>query len=358
MLARGQITAGLVAQVVGGRLVGNPGVVVRTIGGIESKAEGTLTFIRAAGFAGKWATSACPAALVSQGVEVPGHDASTRALIFVPSADLALATILHLLTPTPIVTPGVHASAAIDPSAKVDASASIGPGCVLGRGCEVGAGAALGPHVVLGDGVKIGPRTRIAPRVTIGDRCTIGADCEIASGVVIGTDGFGYRPDESGRLVKLPHLGGVVIEDRVEIGANTCVDRGRFGDTRIGAGTKIDNLVQIAHNVEIGRDVIICGNAGVGGSVVIGDRAVLGGGCGIADNVIIGAGAQLAAQAGVMDEVPPGARVGGYPAIPARDWMKHLAIMKRLAAGKGLGNASDPQAHRVSPRTGERRPRA
>ena len=181
MLARGEITAGLVAGVIGGRLVGNPGVVVRDLGGIESPRAGTLTFIRSAGFAHKWASSACAAALVSEGVEVPGHDPRSRALIYVPDADLAVAALLKAVTPKVKAPAGIHPSAVVDASAQIDPSASVGAFCVIGAGVRVGPGVVLGAHSVLEPGATIGPRTVLAPRVTIGARCQVGADCDLAS---------------------------------------------------------------------------------------------------------------------------------------------------------------------------------
>lgn len=150
--------------------------------------------------------------------------------------------------------------------------------------------------------------------------------------MVIGADGFGYRPAPDGRgLVKIPHLGNAVLDSHVEIGANTCIDRARFGSTRIGAGTKIDNLVQIGHNCRIGRSVVICGCTGIAGSVTIGDGVQIGGNCGIADNVTIGRGARIAAKTGVMHDVPEGITVAGLPAFPGRDYLRMIAALRKLA---------------------------
>jgi len=180
--------------------------------------------------------------------------------------------------------------------------------------------------------VRIGRNTTLHPNVTIYTHCRIGDDVILHANVVIGADGFGYRPDPSGRgLVKLPHRGIVEIHDRVEIGAGSCVDRARFGATVIGEGTKIDNLVQIGHNCRVGRSCVICGCTGIAGSVTIGDGVQIGGNCGLGDNLTIGNGVKIAGNAALMHDVPDGATYAGYPAMPARDYMRILGAMKKAA---------------------------
>jgi UDP-3-O-[3-hydroxymyristoyl] glucosamine N-acyltransferase len=226
----------------------------------------------------------------------------------------------------------VHASARVESGVTIDPLAVIGPGAEIGAGTLIAAGAVIGPHVAIGRDCAIGAGVTVL-NALIGDRVII------HPGVRIGQDGFGYLPSPQGH-VKIPQTRRVIIQDDVEIGANTTIDRGSTRDTVIGEGTKIDNLVQIAHNVSIGRHCLIAGQVGISGSVKLGDFVMLGGKVGIADHVTIGAGASLGAQSGVMADVPAGARWIGSPAQPVRDFMKGVAVLRRLArGGKGEGEA-------------------
>jgi len=237
-----------------------------------------------------------------------------------------------LVPPDAPLSPGMHSTSVIDPSATIGQRAHVGPFCVIGAGAQVGDDCVLISHVHLAADVRIGRNTTLHPNVTIYSRCRIGDDVILHANVIIGADGFGYRPDPSGRgLVKLPHRGIVEIHDRVEIGAGSCVDRARFGATVIGEGTKIDNLVQIGHNCRVGRFCVICGCTGIAGSVTIGDGVQIGGNCGLGDNLTIGNGVKIAGNAALMHDVPDGATYAGYPAMPARDYMRILGAMKKAA---------------------------
>jgi UDP-3-O-[3-hydroxymyristoyl] glucosamine N-acyltransferase len=219
----------------------------------------------------------------------------------------------------------VHSSARLEAGVTVDPLAVIGPRAEIGAGTLIAAGAAIGPDVSIGRDCAIGAGATILNAV-IGDRVIV------HPGVRIGQDGFGYLPSLEGHQ-KIPQTRRVIIQDDVEIGANTTIDRGSTRDTTIGEGTKIDNLVQIAHNVSIGRHCLIAGQAGLSGSVNVGDFVVMAGKVGIADHVTIGAGATLGAQSGVMTNVPAGARWIGSPAQPVRDFMKGVAALRRLVRG-------------------------
>jgi UDP-3-O-[3-hydroxymyristoyl] glucosamine N-acyltransferase len=212
---------------------------------------------------------------------------------------------------------------------------------VIGPDSEIGAGVRLHAGVVIGARVRVGEGSTLRANCVIEDGCEIGRGVVLHPGVVVGADGFGYRPGAEGLgLVKVPHAGNVVVEDGAEIGANTTIDRGKLGPTVIGAGAKIDNLVQIGHNCVIGRCCIICGCTALAGSVTIGDGTVIGGGVGVADNVRIGAGARIAAKSGVMRDVPDGETWAGYPAQKGSLWMRthaatielteHIKPLKRL----------------------------
>jgi UDP-3-O-[3-hydroxymyristoyl] glucosamine N-acyltransferase len=234
---------------------------------------------------------------------------------------------------------GVAPGAFVHATAKLEAGVTVDPGAVIGPGAEIGAGTVVGSHAVIG------------PQVRIGRDCAIGAGCTLQStlignrviihpGVRIGQDGFGFAMSPKGHM-KVPQIGRVIIQDDVEIGANTCIDRGASRDTVIGEGTKIDNLVQIGHNVVVGRHCVIVSQVGIAGSTTLEDFVVLGGQVGLAGHLTVGMGAQVAAQSGVAGDIPRGARYGGYPAQPALSWARESALLKSLVAkrNKGAGPA-------------------
>ncbi len=231
--------------------------------------------------------------------------------------------------PPPPPSAAVSSQAVIDETASlgrdclVDTGAVIGPGAEIGHRCHIGAHAVIGEGVVLGDDCLIGPSASLACAL-VGKRVIIHA------GACIGQDGFGFAPGAQGHL-KVPQLGRVIIEDDVEIGANTTIDRGALDDTVVGAGTKIDNLVQVAHNVRIGRNCLIMAQVGIAGSTVVQDDAILAGQAGLADHLTVGAGARVAAQSGVIGDIPAGATVSGYPARNHREVLRNAAALKRLA---------------------------
>lgn len=327
-------TTGWLAQKLGAQLVGPADLAIARLDTLERGTAGALTFIRNGRYASFWPNSRASAALVTKGIEVPGHDAATRALLFVSNADLALNTVLELMAPKPPpARVGVHPSAIVDPSATIAPTASIGPGCVVEAGASIGEGTVLIAQVYVGADARIGRGCTMHPGVRVLHRCAVGDGCVFHAGVVIGADGFGYRPDPSGRgLAKIPHIGNVEIEAGVEIGANSCVDRAKFGSTVVGAGTKLDNLVQIGHGCTIGRCCLICAQVGIAGSVTVGDGVMLGGQAGIADNLTVGKGAQLAARAGIMQDVPPGETWFGTPAYNGRQAFRDITILREFAA--------------------------
>jgi UDP-3-O-[3-hydroxymyristoyl] glucosamine N-acyltransferase len=241
----------------------------------------------------------------------------------------AFARVLAALAPVTRPAPGIHASAVVAPDARVNTEATLGPYVVVSSGGVVGARTVIGAGAVIGARVRIGADCLIHPHVTLYPDCVLGDRVILHSGVVIGSDGFGYAADE-GVHVKIPHLGRVVIEDDVEIGANTTIDRGTLGETRIGRGTKIDNLVQVAHNVTVGPHSIIVAQAGISGSATIGEGALLAGQAGVRDHVTVGAGAVVLGRAGVTKHVPPGATVSGYPAREHRAALRLEAAVGRL----------------------------
>jgi UDP-3-O-[3-hydroxymyristoyl] glucosamine N-acyltransferase len=328
------LTTGDIAALVKGDLQGPADLAITCAESIDAAGPGAITFIRSAAFAPRWAACRASAAIVSRGADIPGSDPA-RAVIVVTDADAAMSLILQRLAPAPI-TPnrGVHASSVIGPAARVDPSASIGPLCHIGPGATVGAGASLLGSVTIGPGASVGDRSVLHPGVVIGERCEVGRDCLFHAGVVIGADGFGFAPDTAvgGRgVVKVPHIGNVKVGDHVEIGANTCIDRAKFGSTTIGDGTKIDNLVQIAHNCRIGRSCLICGQSGLSGTVSLGDGVILAGSVVIADNISIGAGARVGGRSSVNNNIPPGETWLGTPAQPIREAGMNMAVYRDLA---------------------------
>jgi UDP-3-O-[3-hydroxymyristoyl] glucosamine N-acyltransferase len=331
--ARGPTAAPTTAQItdwVGGRLVGPGDLRIAEMQTIAESRPGHLTYVGRANLLPDWERCAASAALVREGLGA--KPAAGKALIFVADVDLATATVLEKLAPpTPLPAPGIHATAVVDPQARIDPTARIGPLCVIGPRAVIGAHTVLqGQVAVLADS-RIGAHCMLWPGVVIRERCEIGDACILHSNVSIGTDGFGYRPSADRRsLVKIPQIGTVRIGRDVEIGSNACVDRGKFGATVIGDGTKIDNLVQIAHNCVVGRCVVMAGMSGISGSVSIGDGAMLGGRTGVSDHVHIGRGAHIGISSLVLQDVPDGARVIGYPAIESGLWKRITVLLTRL----------------------------
>jgi UDP-3-O-[3-hydroxymyristoyl] glucosamine N-acyltransferase len=327
-------TAAAIAAAVDGELRGPAELPVTGLELVDRAVEGHLTFIGEASWAERWGRSAATCVLVSRGIDLPALEPSDRrgtvAVILVEDADAAMLRLLERIdSAVPPPAAGIHSTAAIDPSAAVDPSATIGPLCSIAASCSLAAGVVLHAGVHLGEGVSIGAGSVLHSGVTVRARSEIGARCILHDGCVVGSDGFGYRPGSAG-LVKVPHIGFVRIEDEVEIGANTCIDRGKFGATLIGRGTKIDNLCQIAHNCRIGRHCALSGLVGLAGTVTIGDGTRIGGGTGVADHVTIGRGCTIAAQSGVMNDIPDGETWAGYPAQERTAAMREAVALRRL----------------------------
>jgi UDP-3-O-[3-hydroxymyristoyl] glucosamine N-acyltransferase len=240
------------------------------------------------------------------------------------------ARVAALFHPSPVVSPGIHPSAVVDDMAVIDPSADIGPLCVIEAGAEIGPGCRVGPAAVIGSGVVLGPDCRIGAHASV-SHALLGARVYVYPGARIGQEGFGFAMTKSGFL-SVPQLGRVIIHDDVEIGANSTVDRGSAGDTIIGAGSRLDNLVQIGHNVVLGRCCIIVAQVGISGSTVLGDFVQVGGQAAMAGHLRIGDGAQIGAQAGVISDVESGARLLGSPAQPVREFFRQIALLKKLSA--------------------------
>jgi UDP-3-O-[3-hydroxymyristoyl] glucosamine N-acyltransferase len=313
------------AGAIGARLEGDPTFEVSGIAPLERAGPDDLSFLANPRYEAAALASAA-------GALVTGRDfpADGRNILRCENPYLGFARAVAMLSPDPPVVAGVHPTAIVDPSASIPASAAVGPLAVVGSGVELGEGVVIGAGSHLEDGVRIGAGTRLFPRVTVHRGTTLGERCVVQSGCVLGADGFGYATDDGGVHHRVPQRGGLTIGDDVDLGANVTIDRGSAGNTVIGDGCKIDNLVQIAHNVRIGRNAMIVAQVGVAGSTVIGDRVVLGGQAGIIGHARIGDRARIGGQAGVIGDVPAGMEVSGYPARSHRDQMRAHALFARL----------------------------
>lgn len=317
-------TASQVAEAIGGTVVGDGNINLTGFAAAAGARAGDLTFAETEEWFERAEKSAASAILVD-GV---GKN-STKTLIRVPQARIGFAKALALFFPEPQFAPGIHPTAVVSDTAQIDPTAHIGPQCVIGDRAKIGAKAVVEGLAHIGNDVSIGAETRVFPNVTIYPRTQIGARVRIHAAAVIGSDGFGYVFD-SGAHRKIPQIGNVVIKDDAEIGAGVTIDRGALGATEIGKGAKIDNLVQIAHNVVIGDHCIVVSQAGIAGSSKIGAYTVIAGQVGIAGHLNIGSKVTVAAQSGVMHDIPDGEKWFGYPAQPDREMKRQLVAMRQL----------------------------
>jgi UDP-3-O-[3-hydroxymyristoyl] glucosamine N-acyltransferase len=321
------LTAAAIAEAVGGRLIGDGDASVRRIAPLDRAGEQDLTFFGAAKYAEAFAASRAGVVLISP--ELAETSGQARARVVVDKPQEALLKLLPRFHRAPKATPGVHPTAVVGTGVLLGSGASVGPYVVLGDGAVVGDGTVIDAHCVVGAGVEIGAKCHLFPSVTLYSGTYIGNRVTIHSGARIGSDGFGYV-QAGGQHLKIPHVGRCLIEDDVEIGANTTIDRGSIDDTVVGAGTKIDNLVQVAHNVRIGRACLLMAQVGVAGSVKIEDGAWLLGQVGVSGHHTVGAGSRLAAQAGVFGDIPAGETWSGYPARPHKEALRAQAALFKL----------------------------
>ncbi len=312
-----------IAELVGGSLIG-PDTEVRGVATLADAGPGDLGFVDDPRFLSDAEASRATALLVHEGVEAPG-----KAVVQVKRPRLAFAAVLRLFETPRALRPGIHATALVEEGASVDPSASVGAYAFVGAGAAVGANVALHPYAYLGAHVTVGEGSEIYPHAVLYEGVTLGRRVTVHSGAVIGSDGFGYDFVD-GRHVKIPHVGSVRIEDDVEIGANTTIDRAKTGLTRIGTGSKIDNLVQIGHNVQVGDHCVIVAQVGLCGSCQLEEYVVVGGQAAVAEHHRIGRGATLAARAGAAGDVAAGETVSGMPTRPHKQWLRTQAALQRL----------------------------
>ncbi|MDZ7268818.1 MAG: UDP-3-O-(3-hydroxymyristoyl)glucosamine N-acyltransferase [candidate division KSB1 bacterium] len=314
------------ARHVGGEVEGNPDTVITGVAPIEQAAGGDLTFIAQPRFLDQLERTPAAAVLLARNLAATS---SRCALIRVDNPYFAFIRILQKVLPGPEVTHGIAATAQVHPRARVGREVSIGPYAVVEAGCEIGDGVQIGAHCYVGAKVRIGTNSVLFPHVCLGHEVVIGRNVIIQFGSVIGSDGFGYLRHE-GRYHKIPHLGTVVIEDEVEIGANCTIDRGTFGQTHLRRGAKLDNLIHVAHNVEIGEHTVIAAQTGISGSTKIGREVTIAGQVGFVGHIEIGDRTTFGAQAGVTKSIPPGMVVSGYPARDHAQARREEAAIRRL----------------------------
>lgn len=313
-----------IADHVGGTLLGDPNVEIVGIAPADAAKEGFLTFAENERYLAAALNSMASAILIPKG-EVN----TDKTVIQIDNVRVGFAKVLTLLYPDNSPSPGIHPTAVIAPSAHIAESAYVGPNCIIEAGARIGENVILSGHVYVGTHTVVDDASTIFPHVTLYPSTKVGKRVRIHAGAVIGSDGYGYVLDQ-GFHRKIPQIGNVVIEDDVEIGANTTIDCGALGSTRIGKGTKIDNLVQLGHNVQIGEHSIIISQTGIAGSSKVGNYVILAGQTGIAGHITIGDKAVVAAQSGVMHSIPTGEKWMGSPAQPDKQAKRQLISIQQL----------------------------
>ncbi|GMU58455.1 MAG: UDP-3-O-acylglucosamine N-acyltransferase [Myxococcaceae bacterium] len=315
------------ASLVGGEVDGDGSLEISGVSGLEAAQPGQLSFYGNQRYKAQLAATKASAVLVADGAPPRG----SRTHVRVTNPHLAFARVAQVFHPKKAHPPGRSTEASIHPEAQVDATATVMAHAYVGKGATVAARAVLYPGAYVGDGARVGEDTVLSPNAAVMDRCVVGARCLLHAGAVIGADGFGFALDLSvPEHVKIPQAGIARVEDDVEVGACSCVDRATTGETVIGKGTKIDNLVQVGHNSVVGPLSILCAQAGLSGTTTLGQGVVLVGQVGVAGHLRIGDLAKVGAQAGVMHDVDDGATVLGAPAMPHKDFLRSAAVFARL----------------------------
>jgi UDP-3-O-[3-hydroxymyristoyl] glucosamine N-acyltransferase len=307
------------------RLEGDGTIDIARVAGLEAAGPGDISFFSNARYLPALRATRASAVILAE--DAP---AAPAAMLRARNPYLAFARALDILLPPVRPVPGVHPSAVVSPRARLGADVSVGPFAVIEDEATLGDRVVVHAHALVGRGATIGADSVLHARVSVREGCTLGARVVVQDGAVIGSDGFGFVTDDAGAHHKIPQRATVVIEDDVEVGANTAIDRPAVGETRIGRGTKIDNLVQIAHGVRVGEHTLLAAQVGVAGSTTIGSHVVLAGQVGVAGHLAIGDGVKATAQTGIPNSIEAGELVSGYPAIDNRDWLKSSAVFRRL----------------------------
>jgi len=304
---------------------GSPETEITGLNGVEEAAPGELTFVANPKYAAAARSTKASAVIVAE-----GFPAIPAAMLRAKDPYISFARALELFHEPIRYAPGVHPTAVIHPTAKIGANAHIGPYAVVDENVELGANAVLLAHVVIYRGVKIGANFFAHAHAVVRENCRLGNNVLLQNGAVIGADGFGFAKTAEGRWHKIPQPASVVIGDDVEVQANSCIDRASVGETRVGRGVKIDNLVQVGHGSRVGEDALLCSQVGLGGSSEIGDKVILTGQVGVVGHCKVGAGAIVTPQSGVAGDIAAGALVSGAPAVDHKLWLKYSALLPRL----------------------------
>lgn len=324
-----EFTAATIAGFLKGEIVGDPDTVVNTVAKIEEGHEGALSFLANPKYEHYLYTTRSSVVLVNKSL-VPSAKV-TATMIKVDNAYESFASLLQLVDQAKPRKKGIHPTAVIEPTAKIGENAYIGAYAYIGDNAIVGDNCSVYPHVCIGDRTRIGSGCTLYPGVKIYHECIIGESCTIHAGTVIGSDGFGFAPQSDTEFIKIPQIGNVVIEDHVEIGANVAIDRATIGSTIIRKGVKLDNLIQIGHNVEVGENTVMAGLSGIAGSSKVGRNCMIGGQVGISGHIRIASGTRLGAQSGVPGDIKEENTVlTGYPAIDHKNFLRSAIIFKKL----------------------------
>jgi len=323
-----RISARKLAEELGGEIHGNGDVEILGVAAASEAVEGRVTFAEAPAHLEQ--ALASRASVVLAGMDTKHRAPTGKTLILVKSPRAAFARAVAIFHPPEVLPPGIHPTAVVAGSAEIGAGVHVGAHAVIKEGAKIGARSAIDAGTVIGTGAVVGEDCVLHPRVVLYPRVVRGHRVIVHAGSVIGSDGFGYV-QEGGRHVKVPQVGTVVVGDDVEIGANTTIDRATLGTTRIGKGTKIDNLVQVAHNNVIGEHCVLAAQVGLAGSVTLGRYVLLGGQVGVGDHVTVGERSMVGGQGGVIGDVPAASVLWGTPAQPRREYLRQIAALKRLA---------------------------
>lgn len=316
---------GELADRLGAELRGDAELEVTGVKGIEEAGPSEITFVANPKYAGLARTTQAAAVLVE-----PEFPEIPTATLRIKNPYLAFARALGVFYQPPAYAPGIHATAVVDATAEIDEASHVGAYAVIGPGVKVGAHATILPHVVLYPGVQVGSHFFAHAHAVVREGCVLGDHVTLENGVIIGADGFGFAKNEAGQWEKIPQSGPVRLGDRVDVQANACIDRATVGATEIGAGAKVDNLVQVGHGSKVGENTLLCAQTGLAGSSVVGKNAILAGQTGVAGHCTLGDGVILTAQSGVSHDIPAGKMISGSPGFDNRLWLRAVALFQRL----------------------------
>ena len=322
-----EFTAQQIADFLNGTVVGDPSTKVSNFSRIEEGMPGTITFLANSKYEHFIYETKASIVLVNEDFNPTSAIEST--LVKVPNAYASLAMLLNLAEQSKIKKSGIDSTAFIAATASVNADCYVGAFAYIGENTTIGKGCMIYPYVYIGDNVKIGDNTTLYPHTVIYEGCSVGSNCIIQAGAIIGADGFGFVP-ENGEFKKIAQLGNVIIEDNVEIGANTTIDRAVMGSTTIRKGVKFDNLIQIGHNVEVGQNTVMAALTGIAGSTKVGSNCMFGGQVGIGGHINIGDNTQVGAQSGIISNIKEGSQILGSPAIPVKSFIRSSLLFEKL----------------------------